>query len=157
MPRTQASKSWRWVKCHFYNCRCRDTEVYSLFRGSIRMAEQTRLPRFGLRTLLVFLACISIAMAYLGTYYQLRQRGIAEAAEYEMDGFLYAPIEDVFASEDLSVHYKRMRIFAPANWIDRNFFGGPGPIRGIMFHISAETRHGPALMESLADRAFPFC
>ena len=105
----------------------------------------------------MLLTCLGVVMAYAGTYYQLRQRGIAEAAEYGMDGFLYAPIDDVFASEDLSVHYQRMRIFAPANWIDRNCFGGPGPIGSIMFHISVETRRGPVWTESLADRAIPFC
>ena len=79
-------------------------------------------------------------MAYVGTYYHLSRRGIAEAAEYGLEGFLYVPVDDVLASEDLSLHYRRCTLFAPANWVDRHVFGGPPPIRGMMFRLSSVAR-----------------
>jgi hypothetical protein len=67
-------------------------------------------------------------MAYIGTYCHLSRRGMAEAAEYELAGFLYVPTDDVLASEDLSLHHQRCTLFAPANWGDHHVFGGPSPV-----------------------------
>jgi hypothetical protein len=82
-------------------------------------------------------ALLAAAMVvYVSSYFYLSRRGIAEAEAYGMDGFLYVPAAEVFATEDLSGHYRRCRIYAPINWIDKNVFGGPSPIVGIIFHLS---------------------
>ena len=76
-------------------------------------------------------------LVYAGSYYHLSRRGLAEAPTYGLDdAFLYVPAHEVFATEDLSGHYFRCRIFAPLNWLDRHLFGGPHPIGGIMFRLS---------------------
>ncbi len=85
--------------------------------------------------MLILVALLSIPMAYAGRYIQLRQRGLAEMRQYENVGILYAPVADVYGSQDLSLHYRRAAIFAPANWVDCTFFGGEGPIRCIMFSL----------------------
>ena len=95
-----------------------------------------RFRRFRLRTLFICLTCFCALMAYSGTYYQLSRRGMVDAAEYEMDGFLYVPLHDVLASEDLSAHYRYCVVFAPVSWVDRNIFSGPSPIACIMFRLS---------------------
>ena len=94
------------------------------------------LPRqIRLRTLLVVVAIASFLMAYAGRYMQLRQRSYAESVDHGMMGILYIPSDDVFRTQDLTLHYRRCVIFAPANWVDRTFFGGDGPIRCIMFSL----------------------
>ena len=90
---------------------------------------------FRLRTLFLMLALVSTIMAYAGSYYRLSRRGAAEAREYDLSGFLYEPAEVVFASKDLKGHYQRLRFYSVANWIDRKFFGGPGPALGILFDL----------------------
>ncbi len=52
------------------------------------------------------------------------------------DVFLYVPADEVAAAKDLSAHYRLMRIYAPANWVDRTFFGGLSPCLGIMFELN---------------------
>ncbi|WP_430453735.1 hypothetical protein [Rhodopirellula europaea] len=91
--------------------------------------------RLRLRTLLALVAIVAVPMSYAGRYVQLRQRSHAESVEHGMSGLLYAPSADVFRTQDLSLHYRRCAIFAPANWIDRTFFGGDDPIRGITFSL----------------------
>ncbi|MEM7476808.1 MAG: hypothetical protein AAF483_17630 [Planctomycetota bacterium] len=91
--------------------------------------------RFQLRTLVVLVAFAAILMAYAGRYIQLRERSRAETEEYGLAGILYAPVADVMDLQDLSLHYRRCAIFAPANWVDYTFFGGDPPIAGIMFSL----------------------
>ncbi|WP_234952823.1 hypothetical protein, partial [Rhodopirellula baltica] len=91
--------------------------------------------RIRLRTLFVLVAIAAVLMAYAGRYIQLRQRSYAESVEHGMVGILYTPSADLFRTQDLSLHYRRCVIFAPANWVDQTFFGGDGPIRCIMFSL----------------------
>jgi hypothetical protein len=93
--------------------------------------------RNGLRWLFVLaLVVVSLLSAYVGTYYRLSRRGMAEAAECNMSGFLYIPMSEAIETEDLSKHYVLCTIYAPLNWIDRQFFGGDYPISGITFRLS---------------------
>jgi hypothetical protein len=74
--------------------------------------------------------------AYVGSYYRLSRRGVKEASQYGMDGFLYVPWNEVERSGDLTRHYKLARLYAPANWVNCQFFGGAGPIQGITWRLS---------------------
>ena len=91
--------------------------------------------RIRLRTMLVLVALSAVVMAYTGHYIHLRERSRLETAEYGLVGILYVPAADVMESQDLSLHYRRCAIFAPANWVDCTFFGGDAPISCIMFSL----------------------
>ncbi len=92
--------------------------------------------RFRLRTLFVGVAILSIVFAYGAAYYRVSRRGIAEAKHYGLTGFLYLPADEVFASEDLTEHQRMALIFGLANWIDQHVFGGPPPVRCMMFRLT---------------------
>ena len=81
-------------------------------------------------------ALAALLVVYVGSYVHLSRRGVAEAAEYGMEGFLYVPADQVFATKDLSQHYFFCKVYAPINWVDRALFGGPDPVRGITFDLS---------------------
>jgi len=83
--------------------------------------------RYGLALLLV--------LAYAGSYHHLSRRGLSEGVDYGVDGFLYVPFQEAQATEDLSRHLWLARFYAPANWVDRRFFGGAGPVECIMWRI----------------------
>lgn len=95
----------------------------------------SRVARSRLRLLVVCALAVLLA-AYVGSYYHLSRRGMREAREYNMQGFLYVPADEVFKTRDLSGHYRRARLYAPLNWLDRTLFGGPGPVRGITWGLS---------------------
>ena len=115
------------------------TGVVKTFRYVPLSSGDSMLKRFPrrirLRTLLVLVALSALLMAYAGRYIQLRERSRAETEEYGLVGILYAPAADVIETQDLSLHYRRCAIFAPANWVDRTFFGGDAPIACIMFSL----------------------
>ncbi len=93
--------------------------------------------QFSLRTLLLLVFVWSLLASYIGAYYRLSRRGVEEAADYGLEGcFLYVPTDRAMETQDLTEHYRRMRFFAPASWIDQHIFGGPPPIRGIIFELS---------------------
>lgn len=91
---------------------------------------------FRLRTFFICVTIFSVVVAYGAAYYQISRRGMAEAKNYVLIGFLYVPADQVFASEDLTSHHKLAVVFAPANWIDQHVFGGPPPVKCIMFRLS---------------------
>ena len=91
--------------------------------------------QFSVRTLLISVLFVSLLASYGGSYYRLSRRGMAEAVQIGLPGFLYVPAEEVFETEDLTQHYRRAWFFIPANLIDRHFFGGPHPVDGITFRL----------------------
>lgn len=95
-----------------------------------------RVRQFRLRTMFIAIAVLSVGMCYASAYYSLSRRGLKEAATYGMHGFLYVPLDEVTASEDLSTHLEWCAFFAPANWVDRHLFGGSYPVTDILFHLS---------------------
>jgi hypothetical protein len=97
-----------------------------------------RLPllRFTIRRMLLAVALTAVVMAYVGSYYRLSRRGMREAAEYGIAGFLYVPFEEAAEHEDLSRHYALMTVYAPLNWLDRALLGAPGPTVCIMWRLS---------------------
>src|SRR5262245_49745157 len=84
----------------------------------------------------VLVMVLALFAAYVGSYYDVSRRGMREAMQYNMCGFLYVPVDEIAASHDLSHHYTLMEIYSPLNAIDRNLFGTPGPVRGMTFGLS---------------------
>lgn len=78
----------------------------------------------------------AVLFVYLSSYIALRNRGLREMHQYEVDGFLYDSVARVERTQDLTQHHILARVYAPLNAIDQWFFGCPGPILGIMFDLS---------------------
>jgi hypothetical protein len=89
------------------------------------------------RRLLLLTLLFLLISFYIGSYYCLSRRGMSEASEYRMCGFLYMPFDEVVATEDLSRHRFLSVVYAPLNWIDRQFFGGDDPVTDITFRLSS--------------------
>jgi hypothetical protein len=100
--------------------------------------------RFRLRTIILAIAGLSLAFAYVETYYQISRRGMGEASAYGLDGFLYVPAEEAAASHDLTRHYLLATFYAPLNWTDYYVSGAPGPVQCIMWRLSESSRNRPA-------------
>jgi hypothetical protein len=94
--------------------------------------------RFSLRTLAVACVLLCIVLTYAGGYYRLSRRGMREAAEYELNGFFYVPIEEVFRTQDLCEQRRYAVFYAPANVVDRALFGNSGriPITSVLWSLS---------------------
>jgi hypothetical protein len=88
--------------------------------------------QISLRSLMIGTVALGLFSAYVGTYYRLRTRGLAEAKEWGVVGFYYVPLDKALHRHDLSSHYRLRTLFAPANFVDRNVFGGPSPGAGFM-------------------------
>jgi len=100
---------------------------------------------FRLRSGRIFALVILLPLisAYGGSYAYLSRRGMREAETVNWKFFLYVPMEEVGATHDLSEHHRRMAFYAPANWVDRTFFGGKHPIVCILWGLSKETAQPP--------------
>ena len=86
--------------------------------------------QLSLRSVFVAFIALGLLCVYGGTYYRLRTRGMDEARQQGLKGFLYVPFEEARREKSLNRHYRLMFLFAPANAIDR-IFGGPFPIASI--------------------------
>jgi hypothetical protein len=86
--------------------------------------------------LIVLASGLTLLTAYVGSYYYLSRRGMQEAKLYGMRGFLYAPAEEVFATQDLSRHHALARLYGPLNSVDQALFGSEGPVCCIMWGLS---------------------
>lgn len=93
-------------------------------------------PRFTIRRIMIAVAFAAAAMAYVSTYYHHSRRGMREAAEYGLAGFLYVPFEEAAKHEDLSRHYALLVFYAPLNGLDRILFGAPAPTTCVMWRLS---------------------
>lgn len=93
-------------------------------------------PQFTLRLMLFLCVVFGLLFAYAGSYYRLSRRGMREATEYDMEGFFYAPSDDIFATHDMTQHFRLMIFYAPANWIDQTLFNAPGPSAEPMWGLS---------------------
>lgn len=91
--------------------------------------------RFLLRFLVVGMLAVLLGL-YWDSYFFLSRRGMREAREYHMKGFLYVPFDEVLRTRSLSRHYALMRLYAPLNLLDQTLFGAPGPVRDIMWGLS---------------------
>ncbi len=89
-------------------------------------------PRFRLLKLIA----VFLLILYVGSYYHLSRRGMEEAKLCSMRGFLYVPVAEACAKQDLSEHYFRMRLYAPLNWLDHTLFGSDEPGRCLLWGLS---------------------
>ena len=95
-------------------------------------------PRFQyrLRTLIVAVAGLSLAMAYVGSYCHLSRRGMREASVIGLPGFLYVSLEEVAASRgDLTRHHWLATFYSPVNWVDHQLLGNGLPTRNVHWRI----------------------
>jgi len=88
--------------------------------------------QFKVRTLLIGVLLASLLASYVGTYYQLSRRGMAESGEL----FFYIPVDEIHGPEDLWRHRWRKVLFYPANQIDQLVFGGPEPVIDVTFELT---------------------
>jgi hypothetical protein len=86
--------------------------------------------------LLLAAAFAALLILYWDSYILLSRRGMREAKQYHMEGFLYVPAEEAFRTRDLSRHYALARLYAPANWLDQTLFRADGPVSGITWGLS---------------------
>ena len=92
--------------------------------------------QFRLRTLIVAVAGLSLAMAYVGSYYHFSRRGMREASVISLPGFLYISLEEVAASRgDLTRHHWLATFCSPVNWIDHQLLGSERPTRNVHWPI----------------------
>lgn len=84
---------------------------------------------------LTLIVVFCLASAYVISYLTLRNRGIRETEKVQSDGFLYDTWDNVERTHDLRRHHVRAWLFAPLNLLDQQFFGGPEPIRCILFDL----------------------
>ncbi len=93
--------------------------------------------RIKLRTLMLLVTVLSCFLAYVGSYYRLRQRGIQEAAQYGAPGILYVSWNEISSNDDalFRLAWKdqqaRRRFFWPLILVDM-LFGGPRPFNGTL-------------------------
>lgn len=78
---------------------------------------------------------VCLFAAYVATYVTLRNRSLREMGKFGVDGLLYDSADTVFRTHDMSDHNFRRLLFAPANYVDRKLFGGPGPVICFLFDI----------------------
>ncbi|WP_442510513.1 hypothetical protein SH528x_002138 [Novipirellula sp. SH528] len=78
----------------------------------------------------------ALLLVYTLTYVMLRNRGIRQMETYDNVGILYTDVESTFQRKDLTMHLILSALFAPANELDRIFFGGEPPIRCIIFDLA---------------------
>lgn len=95
-----------------------------------------RLPRSTIRRMMIAVTFTAVAMSYVSSYYGLSRRGMREAVDYGIPGFLYVPVEEAAKHEDLSWHYALMIFYAPLNCLDRSLFGAPAPAICVMWRLS---------------------
>jgi hypothetical protein len=99
-------------------------------------APPNRRLQISMRRLVVLVGLSSLLLVYVESYRRLSHRGMREAQEFGIAGFLYVPFAEAAASEDLTRHYALATFYAPLNWIDRAIFGAPSPYVCIMWRLS---------------------
>ena len=88
--------------------------------------------RFTLRRMMIWVALAALVFSYAASYYHLSRRGMDEAAQCGMPGFLYVTLDQARESEAVSCHYALMVWYAPINWLDRTLLKGPSPVICVM-------------------------
>lgn len=96
-------------------------------RGSSVPFQPIQRLRHGLRLMMIRAVFSILLIFYMASYYQLSRRGIREAPEYGIAGFLYIPCAQTVEPQDVSRHYALVLFYAPLNWIDSAAFGSPSP------------------------------
>ncbi|HJZ54666.1 MAG TPA: hypothetical protein VKE74_06885 [Gemmataceae bacterium] len=88
-----------------------------------------------MRRLLAVVALLLVV--YIGAYYHLSRRGMAEAQAMGFSYFFYCPVADLTPGEDLPwQHILPYVLFDPINRLDRAWFDGGTPCRGVSWGLS---------------------
>jgi len=93
--------------------------------------------QFSLRTLLAGALLVALLASYIGTYYRLSRRGMAESGEL----FFYVPVGEIHGPEDLWKHHWLRVLFYPANQIDQEVLGGPAPVIDVTWELTSFFPH----------------
>jgi hypothetical protein len=73
-------------------------------------------------------AVVVFLLIYVGSYYHLSPRGLAETeAAMGVEGVFYARIDGGITTADLVQHQLLAWVFAPLNWLDHQLFDTPEP------------------------------
>ncbi|GEM_PF-6368668 len=80
------------------------------------------------RSLLIGAAVLATVLAYVGSYFCFSRRGMAEAEDVGLDGFLYVPFDAAAATEDLTRQHALAKLYAPLNWFDRQLMDSDVPV-----------------------------
>jgi hypothetical protein len=80
------------------------------------------------------LVLLGLLALYVGSYVVLSRRGEAWCRPLGMSGFLYVLPTDT--PDWYKWHAYCVAFYAPANWIDRQFGTGEGPVRGMTLGLS---------------------
>lgn len=85
------------------------------------------------------IAATGFALAlYVASYAYLSRRGMAEAAASGWTYFFYCPLADVKPHNNLPRQHRwAVEVYAPLNRLDRAWFGGGTPCRGVTWGLSA--------------------
>ena len=76
---------------------------------------------------MIAVALWALAVSYIGSYYHLSRRGMREAEQFGIPGFIYISYQEYAATENLGRHFALARLYSPLNWLDQTIFGAPGP------------------------------
>ena len=95
----------------------------------------------GLRLKRAMLALLTAFLVlYMASYHYLSRRGMAEAKRVGTRLIFYVPLREALTGQDSPAYvtHHRLRIlYSPINYVDRVLFGGPDPVRHIMWGISS--------------------
>jgi len=82
-------------------------------------------------------AVLSCALlVYVGSYYALSRRGIAEAQGAGCVGFFYVPLEEIGPdTPGMNRHYVLGALYDPINRLDHAWFGGEAACRGVTWSL----------------------
>lgn len=82
-----------------------------------------------------------VVVLYLCSYLHLSRRGMAEAERAGWPYFFYSPLADVVPYHDLPPqHCWAVTLFEPVNLLDRAWFSGGTPCRGVTWGLSGPPR-----------------
>jgi hypothetical protein len=77
-----------------------------------------------------------LLVVYVGTYYRLSRRGMAEVRGTNAF-FFYCPLADLTPYEDLPWQHRiSLVLFDPINQLDQAWFNGQSPCRGVTWGLS---------------------
>ena len=100
--------------------------------------------------LLVASALVLLLVCYVGSYYHLCRRGMAEMgveqgrARGDAALFFYVPLREVGpGTPGLSRHYRLSTLYSPLNGLDHAWFGGARPVGGMTGGLSKRDQEPP--------------
>jgi hypothetical protein len=92
-----------------------------------------------LARIILCLFAASLIFIYIGSYFYLSRRGMAEASAVNFPGFFYVPMSEIGCeSTGLKTHYQLTSFYSPLNDLDQAYFGGWCPVTGMTWRFDAK-------------------